>query len=182
MSKINLKDFINNDVERKLMSEIDDLYRKCQAAYCRKAADELTKVAKYAIEAFYDDYDPTWYKRTYNLRDNSYERFYKNNGRQCWGGVIIGTDNMDAYYRDSRHPEEGLERDPYLVASTAWESGLHGIYGWHTEEGRNRIRPLDLIDQKMKDKKFLKELDYAVEDTINLKKNSDAYTYLGAFL
>ena len=34
----------------------------------------------------------------------------------------------------------------------------------------------------MKDKKFLKELDYAVEDTINLKKNSDAYTYLGAFL
>lgn len=173
---------IDKTLEIKIKKEIEEMFKTTNAAYCQKAADELTKTAKYAIEAFYNDYDPTWYKRTYNLEKNSYERYYKNNGRRCWGGVFIGTDNMNAYYRDSRHPEEGLERDPYLVAATAWESGLHGIEGWHTEEGRSRIVPMDLIDQKMKDAKFLQELEYAAQDAFNLKRKAGKFPNLDAIL
>lgn len=125
--------------------------------YCSKAADELTKTAKYAIDEFYNDYNERYYKRTDNLRENSYKRYYKNHGKRVVGGVYIGSDYMDTYYKKT---QDGLiERDPFLVASTAWESGLHGIYGWHTEDGNKGVVPIDIVNEKMKDKKFLSNLE-----------------------
>lgn len=145
------------EFERDLKRECREYLTTFAIEYCSKAADELTKIAKYAIEEFYNDYDTLRYNRTENLLNNSYKRYYRNHVKRIVGGVYIGSDYMNTYYKKTK---DGLiERDPFLVASTAWESGLHGIYGWHTENGINSIIPIDIINKKMKDKKFLDNLE-----------------------
>ena len=62
-------------------------------AYCREARYEITKMAKNAIEQFYKDYgpnngEPWFYKRTDDLKDNSYKPYYHNNGKRIYGGVL----------------------------------------------------------------------------------------------
>lgn len=143
--------------EKKLWDECSTFLETFATTFCKNAADELTKTAEYAISEFYNDYEPSWYDRTYELKNNSYKRYYKNNGRRAWGGVYIGDKYMTPYYKNNNN--EQIIRDPFLVTSTAWESGLHGIYGWHTEEGNKGIVPIEIVDAKMRDKKFLKELD-----------------------
>ena len=82
-----------------------------------------------------------------------------------YGGVYIGSEYMDTYYKENGN--DLLERDPYLVVATAWEYGLHGIYGWHTEKGNTGFRPLDLIEEKIKDAKFLNNLYETAKNTAN---------------
>ena len=144
-----------NEFKSDLRKECRDYLTTFGITYCKKAADELTETAKYAIEAFYNDYDPTWYdNRTYDLKLNSYKRYYhKKNGLYVSGGVYIGTKYMQPYYRN------GEIRDPMLVAATAWETGLHGILGWHVEEGSRGVIPMQIIEDKMKDPKFLNDLE-----------------------
>lgn len=164
------------EFERDLKNECRKYLTTFAIEYCSKAADELTNTAKYAIEEFYRDYNPNWYDRTNNLKDNSYKRYYKNHGKRVIGGVYIGSDYMDNYYKKTKN---GLiERDPFLVASTAWESGLHGIYGWHTEDGKNGVVPIDIVNKKMKDKKFLENL----EESAYKKAMSQNYEILSYIL
>lgn len=170
----------DSKVEQDLKRDIVNMFNATMSAYCKKAADELTETAKYAISEFYKDYQPDWYDRTYNLKNNSYKRYYKNHSShftgRFTGGVYIGTDYMKTYYKET---QDGLvERDPFIVASTAWEGGLHGIYGWHTEEGRNGVIPMKIIDDKMKDEKFLSEL----EDVARTAMYKQKYKYLGNFI
>lgn len=154
------------ELENALMKECDQYQRTFATTYCSKAADELTKTAETAIEIFYSDYEPTWYERTSpsNLK-KSYRRYYRNNGHMVYGGVYIGSEYMDTYYKENGN--DLLERDPYLVVATAWEYGLHGIYGWHTEKGNTGFRPLDLIEEKIKDAKFLNNLYETAKNTAN---------------
>lgn len=157
---------IEKEFDKKLMNECRTYLETFAITFCKNAADELTKTAEYAISEFYKDYEPSWYVRTYELENKSYKRYYKNNGRRAWGGVYIGDKYMKSYNKNINEP---ITRDPYLVTSTAWESGLHGIYGWHTEEGNKGVIPMEIIDEKMKDKKFLKELDNKAEQAAKSK-------------
>lgn len=169
------QDIFSDQIKQGLRKDIIKMFRASMSAYCKKAADELTKTAEYAMQDFYNDYKPKWYDRTYDLKNKSYSRYYRNHGNRFSGGVSIGSEEMKTHYKNANELEE---RDPYLIASTAWESGLHGIYGWHTEEGSNGIIPMQIIDEKMKDKKFLNEL----EDNANDAIYKQTYKYLGIFL
>lgn len=152
-----LDDFKNN-FEKDLKNDIDSYLWTYAKTYCDKAAEELTETAKYAIEQFYEDYneDEKYYKRTNNLKNNSYKLYFHNNGTKLYGGVKISADDMDTYYK--REHGEKVERDPFLVLESAWEGGWHGIYGMHYEEGKTGVIPMKIVDDKMKDKKFLDDL------------------------
>ena len=97
-----------------------------------------------------------------------------------YGGVYIGSEYMDTYYTWTKEGKEAI--DPYIVAATSWESGLHGIYSedqsWRTVEGVRGIVPIEIVNAKMIDKKFLKELENEAEKASKLKK----YKYLNKFL
>lgn len=166
--------------DKDLLKDVTDMMKIAATTYCKKAADELTKTAEYAISEFYNDYTPQSYKRTYNLKNNSYKRYYKNNGHMVYGGVYIGSEYMDTYYTWTEEGKEAI--DPYIVAATSWESGLHGIYSedqsWRTVEGVRGIVPIEIVNAKMTDKKFLKELENEAEKASRLKK----YKYLNKFL
>lgn len=176
--------------EKELKEDIEKMFKAGCSAYCEKAADELTETAKVAIKQFYDDYEPKYYKRTENLLKNSYKRYYKNHGRRFEGGVYIGAKNMNPY-------KEGIS--PEYIVEAGW-SGWHGLKGedilggWGTEgsewgngEGfisRGRVRPIyttppiSIVDKKMKDKKFLDDLEEATNEAMH----SQSYKHLQIFL
>ena len=128
--------------------------------YCHEAATEITKIAKYAIEQFYNDYSPDYYDRTYDLRENSYSRYYHNNGRAIYGGVRINSEKMQPYNRGSK-----WETNPFEVASFAW-------HGWHGNPIRNiyTTPPLDIVKEGASKQEFLNKLREKAE---NVAKNQE---------
>lgn len=73
---------------------------------CVKAAglirDELTETASNAIQAFYADYQPIYYKRHYdNFQKRSFRKYYSNpHNKIITGGVELTPNLMNDYYQD----------------------------------------------------------------------------------
>lgn len=68
--------------------------------------DEMYEEAKYAIDSFYGDYDPLYYKRHfYNFENNSFKKYYKNpHGSIVRGGIELTPSNLaDIYRADSEY-------------------------------------------------------------------------------
>lgn len=63
--------------------------------------DEMYKEAQFAIDAFYNDYEPLYYKRHfYNFKKNSFKKYYKNpHNSIVRGGVELTPYEMDDLYR-----------------------------------------------------------------------------------
>ena len=69
-------------------------------AAANKAADEITERYKWVINKFYNSYKPDWYRRTYNLRDNSFKKYVKNSHKGVYyGGVSISSEYMEDSYK-----------------------------------------------------------------------------------
>lgn len=95
------------------------LYLKTFArTYAKLAADAGPKIAKQAISAFYGAYTPSIYRRTDNLLNNSYSRYYKDNGTTMYGGVRISSANMSEYQYG--------HWSAATVATRTWAAGQHG--------------------------------------------------------
>lgn len=83
---------------------IQDL-KKYSSSVCISLAtqvrDEMYKEAQFAIEEFYNDYEPLYYKRHYNnFRKNSFEKYYKNpHNSIVRGGIELTPYNMNDLYR-----------------------------------------------------------------------------------
>ena len=65
--------------------------------------DEMYKEAHFAIDEFYNDYEPIYYKRTpkhYNFKKNSFKKYYKNpHNSIVHGGIELTPDELDDLYR-----------------------------------------------------------------------------------
>lgn len=102
--------------------------------------EELSKETKNAIDFFYNDYDPEYYKRTYNLRDNTFAPYYSNaHGDIYRGGVTLSNSNWKNKYHGP---------DEYVFNLTLGE-GLHGL-PWQAAKGEEIPRtvptPIDRIE------------------------------------
>lgn len=121
-------------------------YMKTFAQACAKeASKQITRQAKTCIEMFYLQYIPTCYRRTENLKDNSYVSYYHNNGRAYYGGTRITSDFMVSNYQD----------DPFVVAKLSWD-GWHGSptgYGGRFPSIRT-TPPLNTLQEFVNDDKF----------------------------
>lgn len=108
----------------------------------RIATEMLREKAAEAMKRFYDDYDPIYYNRTYDLKDNSYKTFYKKNGNRYRGGVIVCPDNMSPYA--SSYGTGAKEVDPMEILQLGW----HGFHG-HPSNGVSRMspNPLDIMNE-----------------------------------
>lgn len=140
----NQKD-LEDDIQKYLYTFAD--------AYCRDARVEITKMAKYAIEQFYQDYTPNYYDRTDDLKNNSYTPYYHNNGKAIYGGVRINSEKMKPY-----QPGTKSETDPFEVASFAW-------HGWHGDpiRGIYTTPPLNMVKEMMKESNFLNKIQTNAE-------------------
>lgn len=145
MAVLNQK-VLENDIQKYLYTFAD--------SYCRDAEVEITKMAKYAIKQFYEDYTPNYYDRTDDLKNNSYTPYYHNNGKAIYGGVRINSDKMQPYQRGTKY-----ETDPIWIAGWAWEQGYHG----HPIRQIQTTPPLDMVRGMMKESKFLNKIQTNAE-------------------
>lgn len=121
------------------MSKTEDAYmRKLQAVMnrsIRKMADEISntmeKKYKFAIEKFYNDYDPWMYERGYNLY-----RGYKKVKEKNENGWTCGI-NVNAEYLGSNPYHQGLE----YVFDRSFYLGIHGV------DKNDMINRRDNVDQ-----------------------------------
>lgn len=127
--------------------------------------DELAKTTYNAIDLFYKDYEPVYYKRHYyNFYEKSFYKYYKNNhGTVFSGGVVISDENMDDIYR----------------ADTDWVFGLvyMGIHGDPTDKKTHRMKipPYEMV--YLKQQELLKNSDSIINNSIDLAKKEE-YKYI----
>lgn len=109
-----------------------------------KVRDNLTMSAAVAIESFYEDYTPKYYKRHYyNFRENSFRKFYENkHGKIIRGGVELSPEMMDDIYKDSK--EEVF--DMVFAGYHGVASGFNEPYTF-TPVHVMRPSPLELIEE-----------------------------------
>ncbi|WP_346961244.1 hypothetical protein [Clostridium sp.] len=151
--------------ENLLREDIRKYLRTFAESYCRDAEREITKMAKYAIENFYSDYSPIYYDRTFDLRDNSYESYYKDNGSIVYGGVRIYSDKMRDY-----------------KSSNAFEVANLGWHGWHGDKDGYKGHfspiytrpPIAMVRQWMNNRNFL----YTITKKAESKAKKQNYNYI----
>ena len=133
-------------------------------SFIEYAAEELTKTASEAIQYFYDDYTkpPRKYVRTDNLRNNSYEKYKKNNGNYFYGGVRISADCPTHPMKPYPHGK-GHITDPTLVFNAAWGEGKHGF-----QQAPPKITtptPYEIVKRKRDSEDFQKEVfNHAIQE------------------
>lgn len=105
-------------ITRELYDDLKKYGKNFCVGMASKVRDKLTMAAAIAIESFYQDYTPIYYKRHYyNFRDNSFRKFYENkHGQIIRGGVELSPDSMDSLYQD---PKEEVFDMVY--------AGYHGV-------------------------------------------------------
>lgn len=136
--------------ERGLQKDINKYLKTFAETYCKQAQQEITEMARDAIQKFYDSYDPNYYNRTDDLLHNSYSPYYHNNGRNVYGGVRIHSNNMQPY--------KGAGISEFDIASSAWREGLHGFEERDPYMRIHTFPPIAMVQIEMGNKSFLNRL------------------------
>ena len=139
----------------------------------QKIADDITEETKNAIEDFYDNYDPKYYLRTYNFKNNSYKRYYKPNKYSVVGGVILSPDDMEVYI-NGRH-----RLNPELPFNSSY-AGYHGISSGfeiikHRDIGEAEINIPSNINLNVSTHMSPPPLERIVDKKRSIEKNIDKY-------
>lgn len=87
-----------------LVSDLRKYGEKICVGLATMVRDKLESETISAIEAFYNDYTPIYYKRHYyNFTKHSYSKYYKNpHGTIVTGGILLSSEDMDDIYQDSK--------------------------------------------------------------------------------
>lgn len=87
-SRSNQKFF--NDLEKDV-----EVFKNKVLINCARIASEVLEDEYLTImDMFYEDYFPIYYDRTFGLRNNTCERYYKHVGKTYRGGVSLSSRNM----------------------------------------------------------------------------------------
>ena len=172
-------DFINLEDFRQKIERDAKKYATNIAKYmAQEIADDMTEVAKSAIEDFYAQYDPedaslhngkVYYYRHWNFK-NSYKRYYKNRRPVFVGGIELLRSELPNVY-------EGKNSDPQSVFDRVY-LGYHGIASF-----QNCNPPVPILTpspwRRIQDK--FKEIQSQLpnyEKRASKKARKDSYEYI----
>ena len=120
--------------EADLIKDIDLYLHTYCKAIAKFAENALDYVAAESIANYYGAYSPKEYQRTYDFRDNGYQRFYMGNwyynkiAHSYVGGIQFNSKNMQPY-----------GNTPAGVVLKA------NITGWHGRAGHFSPEPLEYV-------------------------------------
>lgn len=133
-----------------LLRDVDKYLRNYAYGYAKAAAEDMTSAAEKYVQMFYDDYKPKAYDRTFNFRDNSYEKVLNNEEDRCVGGVWLNSENMSNYERYIGLGKGWKQISPEYI----WEQSMEGWHGNeknpHWTPPRMQPSPIELINQYYK--------------------------------
>lgn len=133
-----------------LEKDLEKWIKVYSTEFCKEAADKITDKAKDAIRRFYEEYTPEYYNRTDDLLENSYSRYYHNNGKKVYGGVRLHSLNMQPY------KNAGITQGE--IAMSAWELGVHGFRYGDPVEKIYTTPPLYVLRQYINSDELLNHL------------------------
>lgn len=147
-------------IDQKLIKDLEKYSTTVCKSLATQTREEMYKTAQYAIEEFYNDYDPIYYKRHYcNFKKNSFEKYYKNpHGSIIRGGVELTPYELDDLYR----------ADSEYVFNLVY-SGFHGNVNMLPTNNISNVphimspSPLDIL---------LDKRDYIVNNIEDYKKEA----------
>lgn len=106
-------------LNRILNNIITDTRKKTKAAleYAgQKISGDFAVMAYLALDNYYSEYNPKFYKRTNQLMDSSYYKVNKRNGFSIDAGVVFDPELMN-------HPHKGIPEEGIM------ENFMYGIHG-----------------------------------------------------
>lgn len=116
--------------EKQLYKDLAEDLRKYKSiwlnAYYKIGSQKLTGVAKSIMKAYYNDYDPVRYERTYNLRDHSTIAPFIDR-KNKWAGVTFSNEGMSDYYVFSPYYQKYIQRPSGRIWYSMWGEGTHGF-------------------------------------------------------
>lgn len=89
------------NINKDLIRDLKDYSATVCVSLATQVREEMYETAKFAIEEFYKDYTPLYYKRHYyNFRENSFIKYYKNpHNSIVHGGIELTPYELDDIYR-----------------------------------------------------------------------------------
>ena len=109
----------NNPIDKIVNNITTDVGRKVKKAleYAgEKICSDFADMARSALDAYYDEYTPNFYDRTYSLKNDSYIKVNQRKGYQVRAGIRFEPDMMT-------HPKAGIPE------GAIFENFAYGIHG-----------------------------------------------------
>ena len=138
-----------------IQKDAEDYAKNIARIMAMDIADEMTDVARSAIETFYGEYDPedaskhngrVYYYRHWNF-EKSFMRYYKNRDPKFYGGIKLLMEDFPDEYR-------GTNSNPPNVFWRVY-AGYHGIASFQSAKGSIACRvpimkpaPMTLINER----------------------------------
>ena len=111
----------------------------------KQISRDMHKEALNALKYYYKDYDPDYYWRTYNLRDNSLKKIYEDKSTDTTVDIIIGERFSDDKMHD--YISGGVDAD-WVV--NRFLEGDHRNTGYRQSPERNATNMMNkFIDEKV---------------------------------
>lgn len=132
----------NNTIEGVTDGDLEADIKKMRQAFCetitQKAAERIEKFAAKEMEGYYDEYEPTYYKRTYQMYNDSYRQYLpKPQGNIYRGGIEISSgftehhngmiDNLKGI--EGNFKNMGITEEE--IYTNVWDKGIHGVQTIH---------------------------------------------------
>lgn len=124
----------------------------------KQISRDMHKEALKALKYYYADYNPDYYDRTYNLRDNSLTRIYEDNSNDTVVDITIGEKFDEGTMNIYEHGKDGKYKyDPKWVIED-FVKGVHTNTGYtQSTERIAEVMMNKFIDEKvekLRDKYF----------------------------
>lgn len=114
-----IKNFVNTEKER-----WQKAIRKSMRTVANKVKMDFVTQGQACMDAYYREYDPLKYDRTFNLQNNAVYPYERARKGEVFVGVAFSSLNMDPY-----KVSENSELDGYDVANLVVSNFMEGIHG-----------------------------------------------------
>ena len=119
-----------------------------------QASHKIEKFALTEMNGYYNEYDPDYYERTYQMYDWSYKRYAVKGSKFREGGIFIKPEFTEHDPRGKNFSEE----DIYI---NVWDKGIHGVeyrYGKNYEPIQGEPDRFGKIERIVASNQFQEEM------------------------
>lgn len=132
----------DNTIEGVTDGALEADIKKMRETFCKtitqKAAERIEKFAAKEMEGYYDEYEPTYYKRTNQMYNDSYKQFLPNpEGNIYRGGIEIDssfTEHHNGFIdnlKDIKGDFQSMKFSEEDIYTSVWDKGWHGKQSSH---------------------------------------------------
>lgn len=139
--------------DKAIINDIKTFYEAFAQAATQEAANRIEKFAQQEMNGYYNEYEPDYYDRTWQMLNSSYRKYNGRFASVYEGGVIINP----GFTNHSPRGKDFSEEDIYI---NVWDKGIHGgeYRGRNYEYIQGEPDRFGKIESKVYSDKFKKEV------------------------